>query len=130
MQTYIYIYITLHAYTMLMLSVYIQAAADLLKLIATNSDWACFNTQSWLKPLRTAVDKVEKHKSSNEFWKEWTVFKSCQCVVFAYMCWVVREGCSVFLMLSVVVHSIAVEHAHRYTDVQYINIHTTRVYVP
>lgn len=50
-----------------------QAAADVLQLVATNPDWSWCNSDALLAPLRQAVADVSAYKTSNSFWKAWTV---------------------------------------------------------
>ena len=49
-----------------------QAAADVLRFIASDDAWAWASNNVVLAPLRSAVEKVEGHKVANNFWKAWT----------------------------------------------------------
>ena len=50
-----------------------QAAADVIRLTATDVEWQSFSAPSFLDPLRTLVKKVEVHRTANGFWKSWMV---------------------------------------------------------
>ena len=50
----------------------LQRAADVVRSTKEEKAWKWASGDAVLKPLRTVVSKVEAHKGTSTFWKQWS----------------------------------------------------------